>query len=172
MTDVRTAARAKVREEDREGIEARIQTAAAEMQEDVKRARAREAVHKQRVALLAAHEETKQAILEACGGSMVAVRTFVAKLREMFVLYATLRDQTKDLRGHISAEWSPFQIIARYGFRLGAELSKISGIANALGSLRWSLHGAYPAGADWIEAEKKILAMKDVNNAKSNARTD
>ncbi len=161
MTDVNVAARRRVKQEDIDGIEQRIATAAAEMAEDVRAARAREAVAKRRVALLAAREETKQSILESCGGAMVAVRTLVAKLREMFVLYGTLREQTTELRGDIPVGWSPFEIISRYGFRLAAELSKISGIANALGSVKWSLHGAYVAGADWVEAEKKILAMKE-----------
>jgi len=164
MTDVTVEARRQVREEDRVGIEERIAQAAAQMAEDVKVARARDAAAKLRVKQLAAHEATKQAILEACGGSMVAVRTFVAKLREMFKLYGALRDQTRDLRGPIPTGWSPFEIISRYGFRIGAELSKISGTANALGALKWSLHGHYPAGDDWIEAEKKILAMRDEQN--------
>ena len=166
-TDVRTAARRQVKQEDIAGVEERIAAAAEQMAEDVRAARMRDAAAKQRVKQLAAHEQTKQAILEAAGGAMVAIRTTVTKLREVFVLYASLRDQTKDLRGHIPTGWSPFEIISRYGFRLAAELSKVAGIANALGSVKWSLHGAYPAGSDWVADEKKILAMKENSDANS-----
>ena len=161
MTDVNVAARRKVKQDDFEGIEERIAAAAEQMADDVRAARQRDAAAKARVKQLAAHEATKASILEACGGAMVGIRTTVAKLRELFVLYAQLRDQTKELRGHIPTGWSPFEIISRYGFRLAAELSKVAGIANALGPVKWSLHGAYPAGANWIEAEKKILNKRD-----------
>ena len=167
MTDVRTEARRKVKQEDIAGIEERIAQAAEQMAEDVRAARQRDVAAKLRVKQIAACEETKQSILEACGGAMIAVRTTVAKLREVFVLYATLRTQTTDLRGHIPTGWSPFEIISCYGFRLAAELSKVAGIANALGSVKWSLHGAYPAGSDWVADEKKILAMKENSDANS-----
>ena len=154
-------ARRKVRQEDRDGVEARIAAAAQEMAEDVRMARVREAVAKQRVGQLAAREQTKQAILEACGGAMVAIRTTVAELRKLFELYSSLRDQTVDLKEKVLSDWSHFQILVRYGYRLAAELSGVSGLANALGTVKWSVHGSHPAGADWIEGERKILAMRD-----------
>ena len=165
MTDVRTEARRLVKEQDREGIEVRIAAAAEQMAEDVRAARQREAVAKLRVALLAAHEQTKQSILQTTGGCMVAVRTLVDGLRELSALYATLRKQATELRDEVPSNWSSYDVAVRFGFRIAAELSKISGMAMKFGSVKWSLHGNYPAGSDWIEAEKKILAMKDENNA-------
>ena len=161
MTDVNVAARRQVREEDRQGIEERIAYAAEQMAEDVRAARQREAVAKLRVALLAAHEETKQSILQTAGGTMVAVRTLVDGLRELSALYGTLRKQATELRDEVPSNWSPYDVAVRFGFRVAAELSKISGMHMKFGSVEWRLHGSYPAGADWIEAEKKILSMRD-----------
>ncbi len=161
MTDVNVAARRKGKEEDRAGIEERIAQAAEQMAEDVRAARQREAVAKLRVALLAAHEQTKQSILQTTGGCMVAVRTLVDGLRELSALYATLRKQATELRDEVPSNWSSYDVAVRFGFRIAAELSKISGMATKFGSVKWSLHGSYPADADWVSDEKKILAMRD-----------
>ena len=167
MTDVRTEARRLIKQEDFDTVEQRIKDAAAEMDADVRRARQRDAVAKLRVKQLAAREQTKASILEACGAIMVSVRVLVAKMRELFKLYGVLRTQQTELKEECPVGWSPFEVPVRYGFRIASELSKISGIANALGSVRWSLHGAFPAGADWSQGETKILHMKDENNASS-----
>jgi len=167
MTDVRTEARRQVKQEDLVEIEARIATAAAQMEADVVVARARAAAAKVRVALLAASEETDQDILQTTGGIMVSVRTTVDGLRKLFVLYAARRKQATDLKQEIPADWSPFQIIVRYGYLVGAELSKVAGYTNELGTLKWSLHGHYPAGDDWVKRERKILGMKDTSNDSS-----
>lgn len=169
MTDVRTAARAKVKQEDIAGVEERIAQAAEQMADDVRRARAREAAAKQRVALLAAHEQTKQSILQTTGGIMIAVRTVVDGLRKLVALYATLRKQAtelnknvpEDLKEEIPADWSPFEIAVRFGFRIGAEFSKISGMAMKFGAVAWKLHGNHVAGDDWVKRERKILGMRD-----------
>ncbi len=161
MTDVTVEARRRVKQEDLEGLEQRIAAAAAEMEADVKAARVSAAVAKQRVALLAAREETNQAILQTTGGILVATRTMVDGLRELFVHYAALRKQTTDLKQKIPSDWGPFQIIVRYGYLLGAELSKVAGYTNELGTLKWSLHGSFPAGDDWVARERKILGMRD-----------
>ncbi len=160
MTDL-AEARRKVKQEDIAGIEVRIAQAAEQMAEDVRAARVRDAAAKLRVALLAAHEQTKQSILQTTGGCMVAVRTLVDGLRELSELYGTLRKQATELRDEVPSNWSPYDVAVRFGFRIGAELSRISGMAMKFGSLKWSLHGSHACGADWVEAEKKILAMKD-----------
>jgi predicted TIM-barrel fold metal-dependent hydrolase len=172
MTDVRTEARRRVKQEDREGIEERIAYAAEQMAEDVRVARVRDAVAKQRIALLAAHAQTKQSILQTAGGTMVAVRTLVDGLREMSALYGTLRKQATELREEVPPSWSPYDVAVRFGFRVAAELSKISGMHTKFGSVTWSLHGSYPADADWVSDEKKILAMRDVNNDDADKNSD
>jgi len=167
MTDVQTAARRRVKQEDIATVEERIQTAAAEMAADVQAARRREAVVKQRVALLAAHEQTKQSILQTTGGIMVAVRTMVDGLRELSALYGALRKQATELRDEVPSNWSPYDVAVRFGFRVAAELSKISGMSMKFGSVEWRLHGSYPAGSDWVSDEAKILAMKENSDANS-----
>ena len=161
MTDVNVEARRRVKQEDSDTLAIRIADAAAEMAEDVRQARVREGLAKQRVALLAEHEATKQSILQTTGDVMVSVRTMVDGLRELFVHYAALRKQKTDLTQKVPTDWSPFQIIVRYGYLVGAELSKVAGYTNELGTLKWSLHGSYPAGADWVKRERKILGMRD-----------